>query len=183
MKPKYRPYACIALLASLSACGGGGGGGDVSSRADAGTGQSDATCFISDFSQQMLNALNTVRASAHSCGATPFGPAGPLAWSGALTASSAGHSNDMATHNFFSHTGSNGSSAGERIAAANGSKKGYGETLAAGSKDAAATVAALMDSPPHCEILMGQRFTQVGAACVKNPATTYKTYWTLNFGV
>lgn len=56
----------------------------------------------------------------------------PLTANAALTAAALAHSNDMATNNFFSHTGSDGSSPGQRISRAGYSYYTYGENIAAG---------------------------------------------------
>ena len=53
----------------------------------------------------------------------------PLVMDDRLLAAAQGHALDMATHDFVSHTGSDGSSAGERIAAA-GYSDGWGENVA-----------------------------------------------------
>jgi uncharacterized protein YkwD len=72
----------------------------------------------------------------------------PLGISSQLTASAQGHSQDMALNDFFSHTGSNGSSPWDRMAAT-GYSGGAAENVAAGYATAAAVMAAWMQSPGH----------------------------------
>ena len=74
---------------------------------------SDATCGLSDFQAAVLARVNQWRASGANCGREgSFGPAPALAWNDLLTRAALGHSQDMAAHNFFDHTGSDGSTLG-----------------------------------------------------------------------
>jgi len=59
-----------------------------------------------------------VRAAGASCGPRgSFAPAPALAWEGRLTAAAYAHSLDMATYDYFSHTGRDGRSVAERVSA------------------------------------------------------------------
>jgi uncharacterized protein YkwD len=69
---------------------------------------------------EFLAAVNKTRAVNRRCGKTRYGPAPPVSWSGNLARAARLHSEDMVFNNFFSHTGSDGSSAGQRI-----SRQGY----------------------------------------------------------
>ncbi len=92
-----------------------------------------ATCNLADFRAQALARVNSYRAAGASCGAQGSFPAVPaLAWNDALTQASLVHSEDMVALNFFSHTGSNGSSAGQRATAAGYVWSTWGENIAAG---------------------------------------------------
>jgi uncharacterized protein YkwD len=84
----------------------------------------------------------------------------------------------MATHNFFSHTGSEGSSVSERI-----SNTGYrwrivGENIAAGRESADETVADWLNSPGHCRNLMNPDFTEMAVACSSSDDSDLQRYWT-----
>lgn len=78
-----------------------------------------ADCGLADFASSLLARVNQIRATGANCGSSgTFGAAGALAWNTPLTQAAAGHSQDMVTNNFFSHTGSDGSTLGMRVTAA-----------------------------------------------------------------
>jgi uncharacterized protein YkwD len=132
----------------------------------------------------MLALVNQHRLAGASCGSRGVFPAvAALRWNEALSQSSLVHSDDMAAQNFFSHTGSDGSSAGQRITAAGYVWQTWGENIAAGQSSVAAVVQAWMNSPGHCANIMHAAFRDLGAACVAGSAgTSYRSYWTQNFG-
>jgi uncharacterized protein YkwD len=183
-----RRLAAGVLGCALGGCGGGDG--ELSERSVPPRGIDPAavnlapehSCGIAAMAPALAQSLNALRARPQQCGARTFPATGALWWSDALAQAALGHSQDMADHNFFSHTGSDGRTAADRIKAAGHLGPTVGETLAAASTSVQRTLDALMHSPPHCEVLMNARLRLVGAACVHNPATTHKTYWSLNFG-
>lgn len=132
----------------------------------------------------MLALVNQHRLAGATCGSRgAFPPVAALRWNEALTQASLVHSDDMVALDFFSHTGSNGSSAGQRITAAGYGWQTWGENIAAGQMGVAAVVSAWMNSPGHCANLMNAAFRDIGAACVSGAASNrYRTYWTQNFG-
>ena len=152
---------------------------------DGGSGGDNGACSMTAEEQSMLNAVNAFRAQTRSCGERGQFPAVPsLSWDCKLQAAALGHSMDMANNNFFSHTGSNGSSFSSRITQAGYSWSSAGENIAAGIplSSVSAAVQAWIDSPGHCANLMGSSFTNLGAAKYSNPASTYNVYWTQSFG-
>ena len=200
--------AVPTLLAGLSACGGG----DESAASPAPAPVADslspapapapapvqapppapatsvagtrATCNLTDFSAQALARVNSYRAAGASCGAQGSFPAVPaLAWNDALTQASLVHSDDMVALNFFSHTGTNGSSAGQRATAAGYVWSTWGENIAAGQPTVDSVMAAWLASPGHCANLMTAGFRDIGLACVSGTANnSYRTYWTMTLG-
>ncbi len=132
----------------------------------------------------MLAAVNTRRRAGASCGAQgSFGPAPDLAWNAALTQAAVAHSDDMVSHNFFDHTGSDGSTLGSRATAAGYVWSALGENIAAGQGTVAEVVDGWMKSDGHCANLMNASYRDIGVACVAgNAGTTYRTYWTQDFG-
>jgi len=90
----------------------------------------------------------------------------------------------MASKNFFSHTGSNGSSVGDRATAAGFNWTAVGENIAAGTSYSAvsAVLQGWINSPGHCANLMRSSYRELGAAKVSNPSSTYNVYWTQVFG-
>ena len=102
-----------------------------------------------------------------------------MKWNDKLFKAAAGHSADMAAKNYFSHTGSDGSSFSQRITGAGYSWRAAGENIAAGQTSVAQVMNAWVNSPGHCANLMNKNFTEVGVACVKNDKSSYRTYWTM----
>ena len=130
----------------------------------------------------MLARVNAVRATGTSCGGVGYAAVPPLVLQATLIQSAAGHAVDMATHNYFSHTGLNGSDPGARITAAGYRWQAWAENIAAGQPTAAAVVAAWFASPGHCENFMSPTVTQIGFALATNTASTYGTYWVADLG-
>jgi hypothetical protein len=99
-----------------------------------------------------------------------------------LAAAALLHSQDMASNNFVSHVGSNGSTAGQRIDDAGYPWLSYGENVAAGFSSADAVFKAWMESPSHRENILGASFREIGIAMVQRSGTTHTWYWTMELG-
>ena len=137
---------------------------------------------MSDLDVDMLAAVNAARTQSRNCGEDFRAATGKLAWNCLLQESAIAHSIDMATNDFFSHTGSDGSNVGDRV-----TRTGYpwtyvGENLAAGQRSVTEVMDGLLDSPGHCLNIMAPNFTQFGFGYRVNDGTEYKRYWTQNFG-
>ena len=133
------------------------------------------------FQDEMLTAVNAARATQQNCGGTIMPPVPALTWDGQLEQAAYTHSNDMANYNFFSHTGSDGSSVSTRVTAQGYTWSSVGENIAAGQKDVDAVMKSWIESPGHCLNIMSANFTQMGASFVTNSSTQYGIYWTQVF--
>ncbi len=94
------------------------------------------------------------------------------------------HSTDMAAHNFFSHTGSNGTSMTDRITKAGYKFSAAGETLYAGGgsyKTPQACIQAWLNSSGHRSIILSSAYTQVGIGYKYNAKSKYGGYYTADF--
>ncbi len=133
--------------------------------------------------QGILAETNKRRAAGASCGTKgTFGPAGPLVMQSQLQTAARKHSKDMATNNYFSHTNLAGKSPFDRMKA-EGYKGGtMGENIAAGNATVAATMDQWMKSDGHCANIMNKSYTQLGVGYWYSATSTYKHYWTQNFG-
>jgi len=98
-----------------------------------------------------------------------------------LTASAQGHSDDMACHSIFSHTGSDGSSIQERILAAGYSPSDWGEIIFAGGS-AQQAFDWWMSDPPHHDIILAPQMEDVGAGYTYVAGSDYGGYFTVDFG-
>lgn len=140
-----------------------------------------ATCGLPDFQTSVLARINQYRAAGASCrSAGSFAPAAPLAWNSLLAQAAAGHSQDMAANNYFSHTGRNGSSMVDRVNATGYAWSNLAENIAAGYPSVTAVVDGWMASDGHCKNLMNPQLQHVGLACVASSTSTYRTYWTMD---
>jgi uncharacterized protein YkwD len=129
--------------------------------------------------QTVLNLINQARAQTRQCGTVTYPATKPVIWNTQLEAAAQGHSNDMASHNFFSHTGSDGLNVASRVTAQDYRWRTVGENIAAGTTTAEATVNLWLSSAGHCANIMNPAFSEIGAAKAENSASDYRIYWTL----
>jgi uncharacterized protein YkwD len=129
------------------------------------------------FAKQLLALVNQQRRGA---GLKPV-KLNPL-----LTASAQAHSQDMALNDFFSHRGSNGSTAESRIAATGYNAFTSSENIAAGFATPTGVMQAWMDSPPHRKNLLNPILQEMGVGffLLDNDLgnTNLRYYWKQDFG-
>lgn len=108
----------------------------------------------------------------------------PLRFSNALQRAAQAHVEDIVSHNYeLTHTGSDGSSIGERVRRENYSYRSVGENVAAGHSSAEDTFEQWMNSRGHRENILNPDFSEVGMSYYINaPRTTYDHYWVLVLG-
>lgn len=138
-----------------------------------------ATCGIPDFASTALARINAARAAGANCrSAGTFPSAAALTWSTQLTQAAAAHTGDMVTNNFFSHTGSSGSSLGTRVTAAGYTWRAVAENIAAGYNSIDSVMAGWLGSDGHCANVMSATYTQVGLACIASSSNGNN--WTMD---
>lgn len=93
-----------------------------------------------------------------------------------LVAAAQGHSTDMATNNYFSHTSRDGRSFADRIRAA-GYPRPAAENIAKGQRSAERVMRAWMNSSGHRANILNCSYTAIGVGL-----DTRGWYWTQNFG-
>jgi uncharacterized protein YkwD len=136
-----------------------------------------ASPVTNNFSQQVLDLTNAER--------TKQGLPG-LKLNSKLNLAAQKHSEDMALRDYFSHTGVNGSSSGDRATSA-GYKFSYlGENIAAGYITPQEVVLGWMNSPEHRANIMNANYREMGLGYyyLKNDTgnVNYNYYWTQEFG-
>ena len=100
-----------------------------------------------------------------------------------LTNAADWHSLDMATKNYFSHTDSLGRSSFTRMSAFGYSYGTYkGENIAAGNWSASATFEQWKNSSGHNANMLNANYKVMGIGRNYNALSTYKYYWTNDFG-
>ncbi|GLE10118.1 hypothetical protein PINS_up022113 [Pythium insidiosum] len=102
-----------------------------------------------------------------------------LCYNKKLNAAAQAHSEDQARSQRMTHTGSNGSSIGQRVSAQNFVWNNVGENVAAGQRDVASVMDAWMNSPGHRANILNRDFTFFGMGYSTGGETPY---WTQNFG-
>lgn len=131
---------------------------------------------------ELLVLVNATRAIGTTCGGQPYPAVPPLALQGDLSQAAQSHAVDMATYNYFSHTGRNGSDVGDRISAAGYNWSAWSENIAAGQGSPSAVVAGWFGSPGHCSGFMSSTITQIGFGMTVNPSSEYSIYWVADMG-
>jgi uncharacterized protein YkwD len=112
-----------------------------------------------------------------------------------LSAAASAHSRDMALHDLFSHTGSDGSTMISRAVAAGYSYSRLAENLSAGQSTPEEVVAGWMNSPGHRSNMLNCALREIGVGYYEQPddqsnvrldsgeiSGPYRHYWTQDFG-
>jgi uncharacterized protein YkwD len=135
----------------------------------------ESICPITDASYEtrVIELINAERAQV---GLSALSAQGQLGSAARL------HSTDMACNNYFSHTGLDGSTVGERA-----QRQGYnwsyvGENIAAGYSSPEGVVQGWMKSPGHKANILGADYTEIGIGYAFGDASDYGLYWTAVFG-
>lgn len=123
---------------------------------------------------ELLNAVNELRAQGCRCGNQDMPPVAPVQWNTKIAAAAREHSDDMQRNQYFDHTGTDGSEAGDRLTRNGYPWQTYGENLALGYPSANAVFQGWKDSAGHCKNMMKASFREMGAARAGD-------YWTQVF--
>lgn len=189
-------FLLVVVTLALTACGGGGGGAssdktsvvansqEESATAEETPSQSEnlsVGCALTDYQKTMLEQINKARAVARSCGATHFEPAPALTYSCEIQPAAINHSVDMATNNFFSHTGSDGLRVSHRVTDTGYEWAVVGENIAAGFSSVPEVMEGWLNSEGHCKNIMDPRFEHFAVARVNTNQADYDNYWTQVF--
>jgi len=168
----------IVLLLIFAACDGGSDGGDASP----GPTNPPPTNPPGDFETTLLGLINDARAEGRDCGDTFFPAAPPLNWDDRVAAAAQGHSKDMADNQHFSHEGTDGSDAGDRLMNEGYDPSAWGETILVGIENMSKVVDSFLNSPEHCSIIMDPTYEDVGAGSARGNYKGNSTlYWTIDF--
>lgn len=130
---------------------------------------------------ELLRLINAARGLSRRCGTRLYAAVTPLAPSAALRAAALMHAQDMLHHDFFEHTGADGSTPAQRVAANGYQYRIVGENIASGPETAAEAVAGWLASPSHCENIMDARFRDTGFAFAASSRGSPRIYWVEDF--
>lgn len=112
----------------------------------------------------LLDLVNKKRLQGCTCGTSVMPPVQRLEWDGDLERIAYDHSIDMDAHQNMSHTGSNGSTASDRLNRANYTWRSYGENVAWNYQSEAAVINAWFNSVGHCRNMMSANKKHLGVA-------------------
>ena len=137
---------------------------------------------LNEFQSQVLDLVNIARSQGRNCGSDFFPAAPPVGWDRRIENAALLHSDDMARNQNFSHTGTDGSNAGDRLLTQNYNWNTWGENILVGLDDAPDAIDAWLGSRDHCRILMNQSLREVGAGVAQGIFQGFNaSYWTLLF--
>ncbi len=141
------------------------------------TGQAQTVIAVATWEEEVVRLTNIERWTADGGANLP-----PLKKESHIDDAALRHSTDMAVNEHFSHTGTDGSSVGDRMTDAGYIWYTCGENIAAGYTSPAAVVQGWMDSPGHHANIMRTTFREIGVSYVYDGSTYYRHWWTQDFG-
>ena len=128
------------------------------------------------FEAELLGLVNEARAQGHDCGTEGvFGAAGAVTLEPRLSTAAQAHADDMNAKNYFSHTGQDGSSIGDRVDRTGYAWRLVGENIGSGYEDAASVTEDWFESDGHCANLMKPDYLHMGVG-------KSREYWVQVFG-
>jgi hypothetical protein len=106
----------------------------------------------------------------------------PLSYDHHLATAARDHSEDMGLQGYFSHTSLDGRTVPDRITAAGYFYNTYGENIAAGQPTPEDVIDAWMLSSGHRANILNPNFCDIGVGYAYLGESTYRHYWTQDFG-
>lgn len=169
--------ALVGLIATSYGNGGKAPGVDKAEASGGGMEVSTASgdcAYLNDFFSELLDLTNEARQKEG---------LKPLRSSYLLGQSAQKYAEDLATQNFFSHRGKDGSTLSSRVAATGYDFAAAGENIAAGQTTARTVFQGWMSSDGHRKNILAADYTEVGFGLFDATGNSdYGKYWVQNFG-
>ncbi len=137
----------ILAMTLTAACMGSGGSSGLGT--SSGGGNSFATPSASEMMSDTAHVNSNSSFTSMLNGVRSDNGAAAVTYDARLGAAAQGHANDMLANGFFSHTGSNGSSVGDRVTAQGYTWRTVGENIARGYQSEASVLDGWVNSPGH----------------------------------
>ena len=134
-----------------------------------------------EVANEVLWRVNAARATGRHCGTGAYPPAAPLRLSDRLIRAAQAHADDMIRYGYFEHTGHDGTTPAQRVAATGYAYRLVGENLASGPETAEEAVQGWLASPGHCQNIMDARFVELGVAFSATRSGQPRIYWVQEF--
>ncbi len=138
------------------------------------------TTTLNAFNQDILNQVNAARVSARTCGGKNYPVVPALAWNTKLEAVARAHNQDMLDHDLFAHTGSDGSSPGDRMKTQGYKFSTWGENIAWRQSTTQIVMNSWLKSAGHCANIMNATFTEIAVAALYPSASPNSPLWTMD---
>jgi len=172
----------IIALCLVAACGStgssGGSGSSGSSPSSAPAAQSTAVPAQSLAVSPQASAPQDVTFAGMLNGARAATGASSVSFDARLGRAAQGHANDMLRNGYFSHTGLDGSSAGDRIRAEGYTPRTWGENIAKGQRSEEEVFEGWQNSPGHRRNNLNPNFEDFALA---KAGSGSQTHWVLVF--
>jgi uncharacterized protein YkwD len=146
------------------------------------THSSDGATPLTQYQRETLDLLNEARWTARYCGDAFYPSAEKLVHTSILFAAADEHAWDMATNNFVSKIGSNGSTLEARLGSTLYEFSYVGEIAYGGQLDPEDAVDAWLEVPSNCQVFMDSGFDQIGIARIEVEGKRYPAYWSVVLG-
>lgn len=139
----------VVLVSFLAACGGSGTGPTGPISVSGPTPTAPSSTPPSSPTAPPSSAVNNASFATQLNGVRMANSASPVTFDARLATAAQRHANDMLANNYFSHTGLNGSTPGDRITAAGYQWRTYGENIARGQSSQDEALRGWTNSPGH----------------------------------
>lgn len=169
-------FISIVALSALSACGGASTGGGASGLPASSTAPPPTSPSTGPTAPSTGGGANNASFATLLNDVRLTNGAGNVTFDARLANAAQGHADDMRTNNYFSHTGLNGSSPGDRITAAGYKWRTYGENIARGQQSEQEVLTAWTNSPGHHANNINPNFEDFALA---KAGSGSNTYWVL----
>lgn len=114
--------------------------------------------------QELLQAINAVRAKGCNCGNTYMSPVKALQWNAKLEVAAQNHSNYMHRRKLLTHSGPHNTTPADRVKAAGYPWSYVAENIALGQPSVKEVMNSWLQSVEHCKNIMSNKATEMGAA-------------------
>ena len=160
----------ILAICLVAACSSGGGGGSTTTTSTMGSSTPSAPSVPSaPVDTSFAGMLNNVRAN---------NGAGPVTYDARLGRAAQVHANDMLSTGILTHTGTDGSNAGQRIRREGYDWRTWGENIARGYSNETSVLNGWVNSPGHQENTVNPDFEDYALA---KAGSGRNQFWVLVF--
>ncbi len=172
----------FSVATALLVIGCGGSDTDATQAGgSSGTPAGGSTCTIAIDPERALALINAARSTGRHCGDAFYPATTPLTWDRQLQQAAQRHADDMSSHGYLAHIGTDGSAPADRVTDAGYRWMTVAENVAAGYDSLEDAMNGWIESPGHCANLMNPNLKHYGVACSSNPDSPLGVYWTQVF--
>lgn len=110
----------------------------------------------------LVDLVNELRSTGCRCGNRTYPAVAPVVWNQRLDTAAARHATDMHRNQEMTHTGSDGSSVGDRVTRTGYRWRTVAENVAWGYRDVESVFRGWKDSPGHCKNILNAEVREMG---------------------